>query len=91
MRDFGFRHRTGNLSVSTCQYGLESKLLIFWSAIIGARKIIGKNKNDDTKNVDFIVDDILNSKINDNEFDYVFDRGCFHVLPINKRLTYILK
>jgi ubiquinone/menaquinone biosynthesis C-methylase UbiE len=52
---------------------------------------MGKNKNDDTKNVDFIVDDILNSKINDNEFDYVFDRGCFHVLPINKRLTYILK
>jgi hypothetical protein len=52
---------------------------------------MGKNKNDDTKNVDFMVDDILNSKINDNEFDYVFDRGRFHVLPINKRLTYILK
>jgi hypothetical protein len=32
---------------------------------------MGKNKNDDTKNVDFIVDDILNSKINDNVFDYI--------------------
>jgi len=35
--------------------------LSFWysgAAIIAARKIMGKNKNDDTKNVDFIVDDI---------------------------------
>ena len=38
---------------------------------------------------DFIVDDILNSEINDKSFDYVFDRGCFHVLPIEMRLVYI--
>jgi SAM-dependent methyltransferase len=39
--------------------------------------------------ISFIVDDILNSKIKDKMFDYVFDRGCFHVLPIDKRLIYI--
>jgi ubiquinone/menaquinone biosynthesis C-methylase UbiE len=40
---------------------------------------MGKNKNDDTKNVDFIVDDILNYKINDNEFDYIIQWmfSCF--------------
>ena len=52
---------------------------------------MSENKNDSMKHVDFIVDDILNSKINDNEFDYIFDRGCFHVLPINKRLTYTIE
>jgi hypothetical protein len=25
----------------------------------------------------------------DKIFDYVFDRGCFHVLPIEKRPVYI--
>jgi ubiquinone/menaquinone biosynthesis C-methylase UbiE len=43
----------------------------------------------DNKNINFIVDDILNSKINDNNFDYVFDRGCFHVMPVEKRTSYI--
>jgi SAM-dependent methyltransferase len=41
------------------------------AAIIAARKIMSENKNDKIKHIDFIVDDILNSKINDNEFDYI--------------------
>ena len=45
--------------------------------------------NDNNKNINFIVDDILNSKINNNNFDYVFDRGCFHVMPIEKRTSYM--
>jgi cyclopropane fatty-acyl-phospholipid synthase-like methyltransferase len=43
------------------------------------------------KDVDFIVDDILNSKLKGNEFDYVFDRGCFHVLSPAHRQIYISK
>lgn len=35
----------------------------------------------------FIKDDVLNSDIN-GEFDFVFDRGCFHVLPPDKRPQY---
>ena len=43
------------------------------------------------KNIDFIVDDILNSKLKANEFDYIFDRGCFHVLLPVDRQRYITK
>lgn len=38
--------------------------------------------------VRFIVDDILNSSLT-GPFDLVFDRGCFHVLPPNKRPVYV--
>ena len=50
------------------------------AAINRARKVYVHNNKD--KEICFIVDDILNSKIKDKSFDYVFDRGCFHVLPI---------
>ena len=43
------------------------------------------------KNIDFVVDDILNSKLKANEFDYIFDRGCFHVLLPVDRQRYITK
>jgi ubiquinone/menaquinone biosynthesis C-methylase UbiE len=57
------------------------------AAIRRARELyVHNNKN---MKIDFIVDDILNSKIRDKMFDCVFDRGCFHVLPIDKRLIYI--
>jgi ubiquinone/menaquinone biosynthesis C-methylase UbiE len=42
-------------------------------------------------NVNFIVDDILNTKFKDNEFDYIFDRGCFRVLSPSDRKKYINK
>lgn len=38
---------------------------------------------------EFIVDDILNSKLKENSFDYVLDRGCFHVLSPEKRHEYV--
>jgi SAM-dependent methyltransferase len=56
------------------------------AAINRARKIYANEKS-----VNFIVDDILNSKFNDNEFDYIFDRGCFHVLSPADRHNYIRK
>jgi SAM-dependent methyltransferase len=55
------------------------------AAIRRAREVYDYNKS----NINFIVDDILNSKIKDRSFDYVFDRGCFHVLPIEKRAFYV--
>ncbi|MBV9176968.1 MAG: class I SAM-dependent methyltransferase [Nitrososphaeraceae archaeon] len=42
-------------------------------------------------NVNFIVDDILNTRFKDGEFDYIFDRGCFHVLSPSDRIKYINK
>ena len=56
------------------------------AAINRARKIYANEEN-----VNFIVDDILNTKFNDNEFDYIFDRGCFHVLSPAHRQRYIEK
>jgi SAM-dependent methyltransferase len=56
------------------------------AAINRARKIYANEEN-----VNFIVDDILNSKFNANEFDYIFDRGCFHVLSPADRQNYIRK
>ena len=52
-------------------------------AIEKARKLSDK--------VNFIVDDILNSKFKENEFEYVFDRGCFHVLSADDRNRYVTK
>jgi ubiquinone/menaquinone biosynthesis C-methylase UbiE len=57
------------------------------AAIRRAREFYVHNNND-TK-ISFTVDDILNSKMQDKMFDYVFDRGCFHVLPIEKRPVYV--
>lgn len=38
--------------------------------------------------ISFKQDDILHSNLN-QEFDFVFDRGCFHVLPPERRQDYI--
>jgi ubiquinone/menaquinone biosynthesis C-methylase UbiE len=57
------------------------------AAIRRARELYVHNNKD--IEINFIVDNILNSKLKDKVFDYVFDRGCFHVLPIEKRPVYI--
>ncbi|MFL6494889.1 MAG: class I SAM-dependent methyltransferase [Nitrososphaera sp.] len=41
------------------------------------------------EDIEFIVDDILNSKLKEDYFDYIFDRGCFHVLEPSSRQRYI--
>ncbi|MDP6419218.1 MAG: class I SAM-dependent methyltransferase [Candidatus Krumholzibacteria bacterium] len=38
--------------------------------------------------IDWRVDDILNSQLSPS-FDFIFDRGCFHVFPPEKRSVYI--
>jgi SAM-dependent methyltransferase len=56
------------------------------AAIKRARNLYANEKNSD-----FTVDDILNSKLRENEFDYIFDRGCFHVLLPADRQRYVAK
>ena len=56
------------------------------AAINRARKIYASEKS-----VNFIVDDILNTKLRSNEFDYIFDKGWFHVLLPRDRKEYINK
>ena len=50
------------------------------SAIQKAKKIFD--------NVKFVQDDILNSKFKDEYFDYILDRGCFHVFSEIEREKY---
>ncbi len=38
--------------------------------------------------IDFVKDDMLNSKITE-KFTIIFDRGCFHVIPPDKREDYV--
>ena len=52
-------------------------------AIEKARKIADR--------VNFIVDDILDSKFKENEFGYIFGRGRFHVLSVDDRNRYVSK
>ncbi len=49
---------------------------------------IGKAKKL-SNTVNFVTDDFLNSKLLDNEFDFIFDRGCFHVFDISQRQNYV--
>jgi len=51
------------------------------NAIDKAKKLSSK--------VNFVTDDFLNSKLPDNEFDFIFDRGCFHVFDISQRQNYV--
>lgn len=39
--------------------------------------------------VNFVVDDILNSSFAENEFDFILDRGCFHVFEPSLREKYL--
>ena len=40
------------------------------------------------KNIEFIQDDILKTKLS-GKFDFIFDRGCFHVIDVDKREIYV--
>lgn len=47
------------------------------TAINNAKKLSNK--------VNFLVDDILNSQLSDNEFNFILDRGIFHVFDVSQR------
>jgi ubiquinone/menaquinone biosynthesis C-methylase UbiE len=53
--------------------------------VIKRNKIMYENKY---PNLEFIVDNILDSNFNDDYFDYIFDRGCFHVFSQEDRRKY---
>lgn len=44
-----------------------------------------------SKEITFVVDDIVESKLKTSQFDYIFDRGCFHVLEPIDRPRYVSK
>jgi len=42
-----------------------------------------------SSNASFVVDDFLNSSFPDNAFDFILDRGCFHVFEPSLRKDYL--
>ena len=79
---FRFRHGPGTQAIELAKKGFRvTGSDISRSAIEKARL--------STKNVNFEIDDILNSKFESESFDYILDRGCFHVLSIDDRETYL--
>ena len=53
--------------------------------VIKRNKIMYENKY---PNLEFVVDNILDSNFSHNYFDYIFDRGCFHVFSQEDRPKY---
>ncbi|WP_316506994.1 class I SAM-dependent methyltransferase [Nitrosopumilus sp.] len=51
------------------------------SAIKKAKEVSNK--------VNFVVDNTLESKFEENSFDHILDRGCFHIFSQNKRMEYL--
>ena len=51
------------------------------SAIEKAKKL--------SNEINFLVDDILNSKLADKKFDFIFDRGIFHIFDVSQRPQYV--
>lgn len=49
---------------------------------------IQKAKKISTK-VNFVRDDFVTSKLPDESFDHILDRGCFHVLKPSQRQKYV--
>jgi SAM-dependent methyltransferase len=47
------------------------------------------NRNKDAGKINFVMDNILNSGFKESEFDFIFDRGCFHVISANDRVRYV--
>ncbi|HEX9319745.1 MAG TPA: class I SAM-dependent methyltransferase [Nitrososphaeraceae archaeon] len=73
-------------AVQLCRRGLSVTGSDISSAAIQRAK---KTYVKDFSNIRFVVDDILDSKFANDEFNYIFDRGCFHVMPPEMRSTYV--
>ena len=51
------------------------------SAIEKAKKL--------SNEINFLVDDVLDSKLSDRGFDFIFDRGIFHLFDVSQRPQYV--
>ena len=72
----------GTQAIELAKLGFESTGAdISKNAIIKAQEL--------SRDVNFVEDDILNSSFADDEFDFILDRGCFHVFEPSLREKYL--
>ena len=74
----------GTQAIQLTKYNFEITATdISSSAIDKAKKL--------SNEVNFLVDDILNSKLSDKKFDFIFDRGIFHIFDVSQRTQYVMQ
>lgn len=72
----------GTQAIQLSKYGFNvTGTDISNSAIEKAKKL--------SDNVDFLVDNVLDSKFSEKKFDFIFDRGVFHVFEKDQRTQYL--
>lgn len=76
---------TGTQAIQLAQRGFDVIGSDISETIINKNKINYENKY---TNIKFIVDNILYSNLEDNYFDFIFDRGCFHIFTKEDRSKY---
>jgi cyclopropane fatty-acyl-phospholipid synthase-like methyltransferase len=79
----------GTQAIRLCERGLHVTATDLSETAITNAKSLYNHHNANTS-VNFMVDDILNTNLKENEFDYIFDRGCFHVISVNERKRYLM-
>lgn len=75
----------GTQAIALAKMGFKITATDISATAIEKAKVKSKQEGLD---IDFFQDDIVNTKIND-KFDFIFDRGCFHTLPPEKRDVYV--
>jgi ubiquinone/menaquinone biosynthesis C-methylase UbiE len=76
---------TGTQAIQLAQRGFNIIASDISEIIIKKNKIRYENK---FPNLEFVVDNILESRFKDNYFDFIFDRGCFHIFTKEDRSKY---
>ena len=76
---------TGTQAIQLAQRGFNVIASDISETIINKNKTHYENKY---SNIKFIVDNILYSNLDNNYFDFIFDRGCFHVFTKEDRSKY---
>ena len=75
----------GTQAMALAQRGFQVTATDLSSTAIEKAQALAQEKG---LNISWKQDDILNSNL-DKKFDFVFDRGCFHVFPPERRSDYV--
>lgn len=75
----------GTQAITLAKMGFKVTATDISAAAVKKARKRAKQKGVD---IDFLQDNIVNTKL-DGKFDYIFDRGCFHVLSSENRDDYV--
>ena len=76
---------SGTQAIALAKRGFQTTSTDFSLGAIEGGKRLAKEQS---VNVDFIVDDVTNSRLK-SQYDLVLDRGCFHIIAPARRENYL--